>query len=131
MSLLIQPFEKTAAMLFAGLIISAGQKGDSVAILKRANTALAVSQGLSALAQGNATPGIAALESVLADQNLDPAVSASLTQAINLIIQQVSFVSLINSAIPLVGATAEIIAQNIADGVTAAANAEIAKYGPK
>jgi hypothetical protein len=130
MNPLIQPFETAAAQALTGLIISGGQKGNAAAIVKRANTALAVAAAVTALASGNPAPAIAALQGVLSNADMDPGVALAVQGVFQIGQQQLALAQTLGNLIPLAGATAEAIAANVANGVTSAANAEIAKYAP-
>ncbi len=122
-------FEQLGATLLTGLIISGGQKGDPVKIVKRANTALAVATAVTALGDGDAAGGVAALQGILSDTNLDPGVALAVHGLFGIGAQQLALLSSLNKALPFFGASAEAVAMNIAAGITQAANAEIAKYG--
>jgi hypothetical protein len=127
MSLNIVPFEQAAAEMITGLLITGGQKGNAGSIVKRANTALAVADAFTAINSGDPT-GVVALQSALGNSNLDPGVNLGLQSLLAIGTQQLAGLSGLNKGLPLIGATATAIAANILTGITAAANAEIAKY---
>lgn len=129
MSLTIKPFEQLAAEAITGLIITGGQKGNATNIVKRATTALAVSTAFTDIASGNAAAGVAALQAAVSNSSLDPGVGLAVQGLFGIAAQQLSLASTLNNALPIFGASAEAVATNVAAGVTAAANAEIAKYG--
>jgi len=128
MSLNIVPFEQAAAEMITGLLITGGQNGNAESIVKRANTALAVAGAFAAINSGDAN-GIAALQAALGNANLDPGVNLGLQSLLAIGTQQLATLATANKGLPLIGATATAIAGNILSGITAAANAEIAKYG--
>jgi hypothetical protein len=129
MSLSVVPFEQAAAEALTGLAITGGQAGNAASIVKRANTALAVAQAVQQLAAGNAAPAIAAIQTILANSSMDPGVALAVQGLFAIGQQQLQLVQSFGNLIPLAGATAEAVANNVAAGITAAANAEIAKYG--
>lgn len=124
----IVPIEQFSAELFAGLIIPQGQGGDAAKITARANTALGVAAVLSDLAAGNADAGLSAFTALLQNPNMDPAVAGAIQNLVQLGFAQIQLAQNVNSLIPLLGAQPAAVLGNIARGVTAAANAEIAKY---
>lgn len=130
MPLIIDSAEVAAATILAGLIIAEGQSGDGPAILKRAQTALAVGESVAGLAEGNASAGIAALSAALANSDLDPAVILGLQSLVALGLQQAQIVVQLKGAVPLFGAQATEVLENVSAGIIAAANADIAKYTP-
>jgi hypothetical protein len=125
----IVPFEQLIATALAGEIISGGQNGNAANIVKRANTALAVGTAVSQLGQGNAAPGVQALGVALASSNLDPGVSLAVQGLFGIASQQAELIAELNKAIPALSSQATTLIANVAAGVIAAANAEIAKYG--
>lgn len=125
----IVPFEQAAAEAITGLIVTGGQKGDAAKIVKRAQTALAVATAVTGLASGDPAPAIAALQAVLSNANMDPGVALAVQGLFSIGQQQLQLSATLGKLIPLAGATAEAVATNVAAGITAAANAEIAKYG--
>ena len=127
----IQPFETLIAEALAGAIISGGQKGNGPAIIKRAQTALAIASGFQQLAQGNAAPGVAAIQTALTNADLDPGVALAINGVFSIGAQQASLLASINAMIPGLGTVALTISENVATGVISAANAEIAHYTPK
>jgi hypothetical protein len=127
----IVPFEQAAAEAITGLIVSAGQGGNAANITKRANTALAVAAAMTQLATGNAAPAIAAIQGILANSSMDPGVALAVQGLFQIGQQQLTLSASLGNLIPLVATTAEAVITNVAAGVTAAANAEIAKYAPK
>lgn len=122
------PIEQLVATGIAGEIISGGQKGNAAAIVKRANTALAVSAAFAQLSQGNAAPGVTALGSALSNSDLDPAVAIAVQGLFGIFAQQAALFLNINASLPGLGTVATTIMQNVASGITTAANAELAKY---
>ena len=124
----LTPFEQAAAEAATGLIITGGQKGNATAIVKRAQTALAVGTALQGLAAGNSAPAISALQAVLQSASFDPGVALAVQGLVTLGQQQLALVNQLGSLIPLAGLTAEAVATNIAAGVIAAANAELKRY---
>lgn len=125
----ITPFEQFIAEALTGLIITGGQKGDAVAITKRATTALNVATAITSIASGDAATGIAALQQAATNANLDPGVNLAVQGAFSFVVQTSALNGVLLNGLPIIGATTEAIAVNFAKGVTAAANAELAKYG--
>lgn len=125
----IVPIEQATATLLAGIIIPEGQGGNAVNIVKRANSALAAAAAINSVSSGDAAGGLAAITTALNNSNLDPAVVLALQNLLVLGLQQVSLAKSIASVIPILGVTATAVLGNLAAGITAAANAEIAKYG--
>jgi hypothetical protein len=128
MSLNIVPFEQAAAEMITGLVITGGQNGNAANIVKRANTALAVAGAFTKINAGDPS-GIADIQAALTNSNLDPAVNLGLQSLLSIGTQQLAALAGANKGLPLIGATASAIAGNILTGITAAATAEIAKYG--
>lgn len=128
MSLTLQPIETLLTTGLAGAIISWGQKGNGPAIVKRANTALAIVASGNALIAGNATLGVQLLGSALNASDLDPAVATAIQGLFAIGAQQLGLLATLQGA-TVTGEFAETVATNIAAGITAAANAELAKYG--
>lgn len=129
MSLNIVPIEQFTAQLLAGLIIPQGQNGDAVKIVARGETALQLATVLDDIATGNAEAGLAAFTSFLQNPNTDPAVAGALQNLVQLGFAQLQIASNFNALIPFFGAQPAAVLDNIAKGMTAAANLEIAKYG--
>lgn len=130
MNLNIVPFEQAAAEMITGLLITGGQNGNAETIVKRANTALAVAGAFTAINSGDPS-GITALQSALANSNLDPGVNLGLQSLLAIGTQQLATLGTANKGLPLIGATATAVATNILAGIEAAAQAEIAKYAAK
>jgi hypothetical protein len=128
MNLALQPIETLLATGFAGAIISWGQKGNGPAIVKRANTALAVVAAGNALLAGNSAQGVQLFSSALQSSDLDPGVATAIQGLFSIGAQQLGLIATVNG-VTAAGQLAETVATNIAAGITAAANAEIAKYG--
>jgi hypothetical protein len=129
MSLTVAPFEQVAAEALTGLIITGGQNGNAANIVKRATTALAIVAAFNAINSGNAAAGIAAIQAALSNANMDPGVNLALQGLFSIGSQMLALNANIAAGLPLVGTTIEAVVTNISAGVTAAANAEIAKYG--
>ncbi len=124
----ITPFEQLIAEGLTGLIITGGQGGNAANIVKRANTALEVVSAFNAINTGNAAQGVGLLQAAMSNADLDPGVNLAVQGLIGLGVQALSLNSNLAAGIPLIGTTAEAITANVLAGITAAANAEIAKY---
>ena len=127
MSLTIAPFESLIAEALTGAIISGGQNGDPVKITARANAALAAITGIQQILAGNATAGVASLTAAAKITNIDPGIGLAVQGALLLVAQQAALVNSVAGA-TILGTVQAAIANNIIQGATAAANAEIAKY---
>lgn len=125
------PPVQLAAEALAGLIISAGQKGNAANIVKRANTALEVGAALTALGNGDPTTGFNALNAALANSSLDPGIVLAFQGALSFGQQQVALAVNLNAFIPGLGATLDEVALNLGAAATTVGNAEIAKYAPQ
>lgn len=128
MSLTIKPFEQLIAEALTGEIITGGQKGNAAAIVKRANTALAIAQGVAAISAGNAGPGVASIGAALASSQLDAGVALAINGLIAIAGQQVELFATINAALPMLGTVATSVIANVTAGIISAATAELAKY---
>ena len=121
-------FEVGAVEMLAGLLISSGQGGDAVKINARAQTALALAKLLSDTESGNGAQASADVLALVNTGNLDPGVALALTNYLaiggGLLSQQANILKLL----PLLGTANDVLVQNLIQGITAAANAEIAKY---
>lgn len=130
MNLSIVPFEQLIAEGLTGAIISGGQGGDAAKITKRANTALAVIAGLNQINGGDAAGGVQALSAAISSADLDPGVSLAVQGLFTIAAKQAQLLASVGGT-TLIGGVAEQIYANVASGVSAAANAELAKYQPK
>jgi hypothetical protein len=106
----ITPFEQFIAEALTGLIITGGQKGDAVAITKRATTALNVATAITSIASGDAATGIAALQQAATNANLDPGVNLAVQGAFSFVVQTSALNGVLLNGLPIVGATTEAIA---------------------
>ncbi|HEX5461872.1 MAG TPA: hypothetical protein VFX20_18050 [Steroidobacteraceae bacterium] len=127
----IVPVEQWAAQMLAGEIIAATAGSDPVKRVADANVALEWAGGIQQLAAGDPTSALAALTAQLGKSSWDPAVVDGLQNMLGFGLQQVSVKAQITKFIPFFGATAKAVADNVAAGVTAAANIEISTYTPK
>lgn len=127
MSLNIVPFEQGLAEMITGLLITGGQNGNAQSITKRANTALAVARAFTEINNGDPA-GIALLQGALSNADLDPGVNLGLQSLLAIATQQLGTLAATNKGLPLIGATATAIATNVLAGITAAAQAELAKF---
>lgn len=129
MSLQAISFEQSFGTFFTGLYCTVGAKGDGPTILKRANTALAVSAALTALGQGNiAEASSVILAAIQSNPDLDPAMALALNNALQLVFMQWQGLQGVNAMLPFLSTSVEALVSSFAAGVIAGANAEIAKY---
>lgn len=128
MSITIVPFEQANAEFLTGIYCTVGAKGDAATITKRAQTALAVANALSDLATGNIAAASATILASVQSANLDPAMALALSNALQVLFVQWQALQAVNALVPLLSASADALISNFAAGVTAAANAELAKY---
>lgn len=125
---LTMSLETLAAEGFTGLFLSAGQKGDGAKITKRAQTVLEIVTALTAVEQGNTVQGTTTLTAAIGSSDLDPGEALALQGLFGQIAKQAAaIVDLENNTVA--GQIAATVYTNIANGVAAACNAEIAKYG--
>lgn len=131
MSLTIQPFEQVVAETLTTWAIVGGQKGNAAAITARANAALAVASTIGSLASGNVTAAATALQAAVTTAGLEPGFALALQSLLGIVSAQAQAIQTAASAIPLAGEVLSAIDNNIVAGMTAAANAELAKYAQK
>jgi len=133
MALTIQPFEQVLAEFITGKYMTSGQDATTTAgqaaIVQRANTALEVVAAFNSINQGNVS-GLQSLQAVLSSTTTDPAMALVIQNLFTIGGSMLALNTNIVNGLPLIGATANQIASNIGAGITAAANAEIAKYSP-
>lgn len=126
---LIQNGEQLLATALTGQIIAGIAKSDAAKRVSAANTVLAVATAIQAIGNGDAAGGTADLTNVFTATSLDPAVAAGLLGLVKLGMAQLSLASSVAKFIPIFGATASAVLENIAAGAITAANLEIKKYG--
>jgi hypothetical protein len=120
--------EQGAVEALAGLLISAGQDGDGAKINARAQTALAIAKLLSDTEAGNGAQASVDVLALVQTGNIDPGVALALTNYLALGAGLLSAQANILKLLPLLGTANDVLVQNLINGITAAANAEIAKY---
>lgn len=128
MNFQLQPLETLAATGITGLLISIGAKGNAATLVKRANAYLAVAAAVGAAQTGDVNSLIATLTTVISTSNLDPAEGLALTGLLTAIVNQLAMGKAV-AGTTLLGAQLTAFLNNIATGITAGAQAEIAKYG--
>jgi hypothetical protein len=126
---LLQPLETIAATGITGLLITLGAKGLPATLVKRANAYLAVANAITAAESGSVTSLIGTLTTIISTSGLDPAEGLALTGLLTAIVNQLALAQSLTGA-TLIGETLTGFLNNLATGMAAGANAEIAKYGP-
>jgi len=130
MSFQIQPLETVLAIAATGIAIrKAG--GDPIVpanIQTAANTALEVASVFSAFGQsGDLSAALQQIAQLAQNPNLDPTVALVLQNLFGIAEGFAQLPSTISKLL-LIGATAQAIANNIASGISQAANAYLQKY---
>jgi len=126
---LLQPLETIAATGITGLLITLGAKGLPATLVKRANAYLTVANAIQAAETGSVTSLIGTLTTVISTSDLDPAEGLALTGLLTAIVNQLALAQSLTGA-TLLGQALSGFLNNLAAGMAAGANAEIAKYGP-
>jgi hypothetical protein len=127
-SLQIPPIEQASAEFLTTLAVTLGQAGNAQKILGRAQAAFVVGQGLQAIASGNLAQAATLLQSASAIANLEPGFALALNGLLSWVLVQAQAMQALAAGVPLVSSAIAAIGNNIAAGVTAAANAEITRY---
>jgi hypothetical protein len=124
----LQPLETIAATGITGLLISLGAKGVAATLVKRANAYLKIADALIAAETGDVTSLIGTLTTVISTSDLDPAEGLALTGLLTAIVNQLALAKSLTGE-TLLGTAVTTFLNNLATGMEAGANAEIAKYG--
>lgn len=127
MSLTIAAPAQALATAVTTFAITFKQNGNAAAIVARANAALIVGQ---AMQSGNLATVAAAVQSAVGVQNLEPGYVLALSSLGNILLTEMQALQALIQATPLASELQQAIEADVAAGMIAAANAEIAKWTP-
>jgi hypothetical protein len=121
MGLQLVPIEQAAASFIADRVIMKGSPAPAV-IQTRCATALKVAAAITDTVAGNAAQAQQDITAIIADPTMDPVLANDLQVVLAAGLQQLSLANQLGNLVPVLGATAQAIAANLAAGITTAAN---------